>query len=123
MKKTIKLVLLAVLLAVICLCPIQLFALDKGTNTAEIPVPAAQITLLNDVYLASDMLLITEKTHVPPSPAVPMILFMALLCALLSPAVSLIRLARSFIPILRYLQILYPVKYKSKYLGALPVLL
>lgn len=115
MKRMMKVALLAVILIAACLCPLQHSTMEQG-NTA-------QFTWANNNYSAGDIEPYTFKNSHLSFQTIPVILFIMFLLTLVPPHARLKYHIRSFIPTLRLLYILNPVKYKTKFIRMIPVLL
>lgn len=115
MKRMMKLVMVAVILIAACFCPLQHSTLEQG-NTA-------QLTWVNNNYSPAEIEPYTFKNSHPSFQSIPVILFIIFLLTLVPPHARLKFHIRSFIPTLRLLYILNPVKYKTKFMRLIPVLL
>ncbi|BBH24333.1 hypothetical protein Back11_56780 [Paenibacillus baekrokdamisoli] len=109
MKRTLNIVLLLVILLAACFVPLQHSDIEHG----EI----AQITVANHNYATSEIEPSAFKHSHPTVQTILFLLFIMSLFKLSPPHASLKFHIRSFVPTLRLLYLLNPIKYKSKFIG------
>jgi hypothetical protein len=114
MTKAAKVVLLAVFLIAACFFPVQHPAVEQG-NTL-------QLSWVKNTYPSAEI----EPTAINNGQAsplfIPLMIFMMLIFMLVPPPLARLKShIHSFIPTVRRLYILNPVKFKSKFMAQVPV--
>jgi hypothetical protein len=116
MKKILQLLLASIVLLLVCISPLQQQHQTSTSNHSLNPYMAAD----NNFILASSFQ-ITEKSKHTDFPEIPNFIFVLLLSLVvltkLKPQIY------SFIPLMKHLYLLYPIKYQSRYLVQGPSLI
>jgi hypothetical protein len=110
MKKILSLLFVFIVFLLFCLIPIQ--------HPLHLINPTNQASILEDTHIEHDTIVLDEKTNHNYFPEIPSFIFVFLI---LTPLLfKIIQHIHSIIPILKLAYLLFPVKYKSRYLVKSP---
>jgi hypothetical protein len=112
MKKLLHLLLVFLVITLVYLSPLQRLSSAYSHSVNQ------YITADTEIILPSSLLL-TDKSNHTDFPEMPSFIFILLLCLVVQTKVK--PHIYSFIPLIKHLYFLHPIKYQSRYLSSSPL--